>query len=109
LIKKLLLFIIIFHIQFASATEILIPNNTILRPLAQVKKSVIFKNETIYLKGFIGPGTIEVYSIIGNKITELVSQELIDFQFTHPFKSGNMYIIRVVTQNDVSTFKIVTP
>ena len=54
-------------------------------------------NEELYVTGFSGSGTIEIYSIIGNKINEIKVKDLQDFKMSVPLEKGNMYIIRVLT------------
>ena len=105
--KKLLLFIIPLSFYIASATKIISPNITIFNIATQEPKNVFYNNGNLYLKGFKGPGVIEIYSIIGNKITNKNVRELDVFTFTYPLDSGNMYIIRVVTGKEVTTFKVV--
>ena len=66
-----------------------------------------YNNGSIYLKGFDGQGIVEIYSIIGNKIYAFELQNLNDIAISYPLKSGNMYIIRVITTKKAETFKIV--
>ena len=73
----------------------------------QVYKLVLYNNGSIYLKGFDGQGIVEIYSIIGNKIYAFELQNLNDIALSYPLKSGNMYIIRVITTKKAETFKIV--
>ena len=105
--KKLFLFILSLNIFIANARAITYPKITIFKTTTQEDKNVFYSNGNIYLKGFQGPGAIEVYSIIGNKITEVNTQDLYSFQFLIELESRNMYIIRVVSSNEVKTFKIV--
>ncbi|MBF11936.1 MAG: hypothetical protein CMC63_07025 [Flavobacteriaceae bacterium] len=107
--KKLYLFILSLNIFIANASAITYPKITIFKTTTQEDKNVFYSNGSIYLKGFQGPGVIEVYSIIGNKITEVDTQDLYSFQFLIELESGNMYIIRVISSNEVRTFKIVAP
>ena len=109
LIKELLLFILLFTTNIALASALPTPNITTNTTATQTQKKVFYSNSSIYLKGFTGPGNIEIYSIIGNKITEVEAQDLADFQFNYALDSGNMYIIRVSTNNKVTTFKVVAP
>ena len=108
MIRKLLLFILLFSFSIASAKEF--PNSKITTfiPLIQTDKNVSYNNGNIYLEGFNGPGSIEIYSIIGNKISEINIKELDNFNFMIQLESRNMYIIRVISQNEVKTFKIIT-
>ena len=105
--KKPLLFTLVFSFVAVQATDFPISNITTFKKATQVEKNVFFKEGVLYLKGFEGPGSIEIYSIIGNKISETKTQELYSFQFSFPLELGNMYIIRVITQGTVSTFKVV--
>ena len=107
MIKKLHLFIFLFTSTIALATVFPTPNITTITIATQTQKTVFYTEGSIYLKGFFGPGKIEIYSIIGNKITEIETQELNDFQFNYALDTGNMYIIRVNTTNGVATFKVV--
>ncbi len=107
MVKKLLLYINLLYYPIASATELPPPKITTISISTQIQKSVFYKNGNIHFVGFTGKGIIEVYSIIGNKITEVNSNDLNDFIFSFPLKLGNMYIIRILTNRDVITFKIV--
>ena len=108
MIRKLLLFILLITINIASATTLLCSNITTFIPVIQTDKNVSYNNGKIYLNGFSGSGSIEIYSIIGNKIKEISVTELSDFNFMVQLGSRNMYIIRVLSLNEVKTFKIIT-
>ena len=73
-----------------------------------VDKKVYYQDGFLYVEGFIGPGKIEVYTILGEKITDISSSEL--SKFKHPFylKKANMYIIRVMKNEFIETFKIIS-
>jgi hypothetical protein len=75
--------------------------------LTQDKQNVLYETGSLFFNGFTGNGIIEVYSIIGNKIT---SERVLDFrQYEYPvsLELGNMYIIRVIIDSKVKTFKII--
>ena len=108
MIRKLLLFILLTNSIIASASPLSHSNITTIRPLLQTEKNVSYNNGNIYLNGFSGSGSIEIYSIIGNKISEINVKQLSDFSFMIQLDSRNMYIIRVISENDVKTFKIIT-
>ena len=108
MIRKLLLFILLTSFNIASAKSPFDFNITTFIPLIQTVKSVSYNNGNIYLNGFSGPGSIEIYSIIGNKISEINVKELDNFNFMIQLESRNMYIIRVISLNEVKTFKIIT-
>ena len=105
--KKLFFFILLLNIQFASAADLLSSNITTFDTATQEQKSVFYNNGNLHIKGFKGQGLIEIYSIIGNKITDLRVQQLDGFQIQYPLKQGNMYIIRIQTKVDIITFKVV--
>ncbi len=107
MIRKLLFLILYLNIPIAFA-KVLPHNNILLNNFStQLEKIVFYKNDNIYIKGFNGPGKIEIYSIIGNKIKDIEIRELENFILPYHLNSGNMYIIRVITMKKVETFKIV--
>ena len=108
MIRKLLLFMLLTNFSIASASHLFHSNITTFRPLLQTDKNVSYYNGTIYLNGFSGAGSIEIYTIIGNKINEISVEELSNFSFMIQLDSRKMYIIRVISINDVKTFKIIT-
>ena len=107
MIRKLLFLILFLNIVIAFATVSTSSNFSKNFFSTQVDKLVLYKNGNILFKGFDGPGIIEIYSIIGNKISTFEIQNLNDVKISFPLKSGNMYIIRVVTVKKAETFKIV--
>ena len=64
--KKLYLFIISINIFIAHANELTKPKITIFKTPTHEQKNVSYNNGSIFLKGFDGPGSIEVYSIMAN-------------------------------------------
>ena len=109
MVKKLLLFILLVSFSIAFATEIPSPNITIFDNSTQIQKIVFYNNGNLNLKGFNGPGSIEIYSIIGYKISDTIVQELANIQLSYSLETRSMYIIRVITEKEVETFKIITP
>ena len=107
MVKKLRLYIALFYYTIASAREIPPPKITTISTATQIQKSVFYKNGIIHIVGFEGFGIVEVYSIIGNKITEINSNDLEGFIFPYQLELGNMYIIRILSNRNVITFKIV--
>ncbi len=73
----------------------------------QNKPIVLYKNGFLYIKDINGSGKIEVYTIIGNKILTTNIQNFQDSKIPVLLKNQNMYIIRIETQNQVYTIKIV--
>ncbi|MDA7699291.1 T9SS type A sorting domain-containing protein, partial [Flavobacteriaceae bacterium] len=93
--------------NFAFATfEHLSP--LITKVVFQDPTVVLHRDGYLYFNGFEGPGQIEIYSIIGNKIFETSTQDLFQFKLISPLESGNMYIIRVNSNGIIKTFKIVS-
>ena len=107
MIRKLLFLILFLNITIALATDPPYSNFSKKFFSTQVDKLVLYDNGSIYLKGFEGQGIVEIYSIIGNKIYAFELQNLNDIALSYPLKSGNMYIIRVITTKKAETFKIV--
>lgn len=107
MIKKLILFFIFFStdLVFASS-ETTTPLS--IQTILQEQPLVYYQAGFLYFEGFEGPGFIEVYSIIGNKISEISTQELIQFKLSTSLESGHMYIIRVNSNKETKTFKIIT-
>lgn len=106
MIKKLILFFIFFStdLVFASS-ETTTPLS--IQTILQEQPLVYYQAGFLYFEGFEGPGFIEVYSIIGNKISEISTQELIQFKLSTSLESGHMYIIRVNSNKETKTFKII--
>ena len=102
MLKKLHL-IFLFFSFFAFATTSTLSDIDEL----QVNQIVIYKAGNLLINGFNGPGEIEIYSIIGNKINSTYTQELFQFNFSLSLESGNMFIVRVISGNKVKTFKII--
>ncbi len=105
--KKLIFFILLLTLQSASAADIITSNITTFNTATQEQKNVFYNNGNLHIKGFKGQGLVEIYSIIGNKITDLKVQQLDSFQFQYPLKDGNMYIIRIHTKAEIVTFKVI--
>ena len=106
MIKKLLVFFILLYSNaLFSISSIESDYHRI--EISQEKSVVIFRNGNLYFKGFTGQGSFQIYSIIGNKISEMNVQNFSQFQFNTSFKMGNMYIIRVVIKGKARTFKII--
>ena len=107
MIRKLLFFFLFLNITIALASSIPFSNFSTKIFSTQIDKLVLYNNGVIYLKGFEGLGIVEIYSIIGNKIYAFELQNLNEIELSYPLKSGNMYIIRVITTKKAETFKIV--
>ena len=68
---------------------------------------VLDRDGYINFNGFEGPGQIEIYSIIGNKIIETLIQDMFQYKLMSPLELGHMYIIRVTSNGKTKTFKLV--
>ena len=106
MIKKLLVF---FILLYSKAVFSIPPLQSVVNTIEinQDKAVVIFRDGFLYFKGFIGQGSFQIYSIIGNKIYEMDVQNFSQFQFNTSLEMGNMYIIRVIIENKSKTFKII--
>ena len=78
-----------------------------LNPVFQESKSIFYKLGVLSLRGFFGKGSVQIYSIIGNKISDIETQELSGFNLQIDLRKNNMYIIRVLNNSDIKTFKII--
>ena len=106
MIKKLLVFFILLYSEaiFSIPPESS-ANYTI--EVTQDQTAVIFRDGSLYFKGFIGQGRFQIYSIIGNKISEMDVQNFSQFKINASLEMGNMYIIRVIIKGKSKTFKII--
>ena len=84
-------------------------SSPLIKTTSQQSPKAAYQDQQLHLLGVEGPGVIEVYSIIGNKIKEINVQELDNFKSYLELDSGNMYVIRVTVSKKVYTLKIVTP
>lgn len=103
-----LFFLALISLSFTIVNANLNSSPLISTTFQQTPKAA-YQDQQLHLLGVEGPGVIEVYSIIGNKIKEIKVQELDNFKSYLELDSGNMYIIRVTVSNKVYTLKIVTP
>ena len=103
-----LFFLALISLSFTNVNANLNSSPLIPTTFQQTPKAA-YQDQQLHLLGVEGPGVIEVYSIIGNKIKEIKVQELDNFKSYLELDSGNMYIVRVTESNEVYTLKIVTP
>jgi len=96
----LLFFSLTANFSFAS-------NESVLFEASIQNSTVIYKNNFLFIQGLIGKGKVEVYSIIGNKVSEHIVVDLSNAKVPVYLETGNMYIVRVYYQeNIIKTFKI---
>ncbi len=104
--RLILLFILL--VTFSRATlahqKIFSPN---LTPVFQESKSIYYKLGILSIRGFMGKGSVQLYSIIGNKITDIEVQDLSEFNLQIDLRKNNMYVIRVINNSKIKTFKII--
>jgi hypothetical protein len=105
LIKKLFL-IALISLSFTPVNATTTSSSLLFTPIQQTPKAA-YQDQHLLLFGVEGPGVVEIYSIIGNKIKEIKVQELANFKSYLELDSGNMYIIRVTVSNQVHTLKLV--
>jgi hypothetical protein len=68
---------------------------------------LFYSNGQIQIDGLTGIGSIHIYSIIGNEIARFNNQPLSDFKKPITLESGNMYIVRIETDRNVKTYKLI--
>ena len=106
MIKKLLVFFILLYSDALFSIPSLESDYHKIE-ISQEKGVVIYRDGNLYFRGFAGQGSFQIYSIIGNKISEMNVQNFSQFQFNTSLETGNMYIIRVVIKGKARTFKII--
>ena len=104
--RLILLFILLITFSRASLAhqKLFSPN---LNSVFQESKSIYYKLGVLSIRGFIGKGSVQLYSIIGNKITDIEVQDLSDFNLQIDLRKNNMYVIRVINNSEIKTFKII--
>ena len=104
---KNLIFFLIFCLAFNSLRAV---NYTppITLPLYQEKPTAALKNQQLLLSGLSGPGLLEIYSIIGNKIKEIKIQELGNLKLYLELETKKMYILRISSSTGIHTLKIIS-
>ena len=103
-----LILLFIFFLSFSRAYSAhKKPLSSNLSSVFQETKSVFYKLGTLSIKGFFGKGSVQIYSIIGNKISDTKVQDLSEFNLQINLRKNNMYIIRVFSNSDIKTFKII--
>ena len=104
--RLILLFILLITFSRASLAhqKFFSPN---LNPVFQESKSIYYKLGVLSIRGFIGKGSVQLYSIIGNKITDVEVQDLSEFNLQIDLRKKNMYVIRVINKSEIKTFKII--
>ncbi len=103
-----LILLFIFFLSFPRAYSAhKNPSSLNLSSVFQETKSIFYKLGNLSIKGFFGKGSVQIYSIIGNKISDTKVQDLSEFNLQIDLRKNNMYIIRVLSNSDIKTFKII--
>jgi len=103
-----LILLFIFFLSFPRAYSAhKKPSSPNLSSVFQETKSIFYKLGTLSIKGFFGKGSVQIYSIIGNKIRDVEVQNLSEFNLQIDLRKNNMYVIRVINNSDINTFKII--
>ena len=68
---------------------------------------LFYSNGQIQIDGLMGTGSIQIYSIIGNEIARFSNETLANFKKPVTLESGNMYIVRIETETNVKTYKLI--
>ncbi len=104
--RLILLFILfISFLRASSPYKQFLSSN--LNSILQETKSIFYKLGTLSIKGFTGKGSVQIYSIIGNKISDIKVQNLSEFNLQIDLRKNNMYVIRVFNNSEINTFKII--
>lgn len=90
-----------------SAPKISQNSRSISQISTQEVVSLLYENQTLYIDGLTGLGMVKIYTIIGNEIASYDNVNLSDFRTSIALESKTMYIVRVITNNEVKTFKLV--
>lgn len=100
----------IFIFSFVGSTPLAANTKLESTVPTPTENQVVYKNSSLYLHNFEGTGTVEVYTIIGNKVAEFQQQDLYKAQYAVTLQSGNLYIVRVITSaGKIFTFKVLVP
>ena len=68
---------------------------------------LFYSNGQIQIDGLMGTGSLQIYSIIGNEIARFSNETLANFKKPIGLESGNMYIVRIETETNVKTYKLI--
>jgi hypothetical protein len=68
---------------------------------------LFYSNGQIQIDGLMGTGSIQIYSIIGNEIARFSNESLANFKKPVALESGNMYIVRIETETNFKTYKLI--
>tara|TARA_B100000767_G_C19744849_1_gene527968 strand:- start:1330 stop:1662 length:333 start_codon:yes stop_codon:yes gene_type:complete len=106
--KSTLLFVLTLFLATSKAYTIspplLLPVNYNLN---QDIVKLFYSNGEFQIDGLTGIGSIQIYSIIGNEVLRFNSESLDEFKKSIPLEPGNMYIVRIITETNVKTYKII--
>ena len=105
-IRLFIFILIIFTLTIVKAYPT--PSSTSYNSTQEIPKAAYYQ-QNLHITGLQGSGIIEIYSIIGNKISEIKVQELYSFKIYLNLESRKMYIIRVKKYENIYTFKIIAP
>jgi len=104
-VYSLLLFLLLAFPKVHSNST---PINSSVNPISsQDIVKLFYSNEQIQIDGLMGTGSIQIYSIIGNEIARFSNETLANFKKPIGLESGNMYIVRIETQTNVKTYKLI--
>ena len=104
-VYSLLLFLLL---AFPKAYSNSSPINSSTDPISsQDIVKLFYSNGQIQIDGLMGTGSIQIYSIIGNEIARFSNETLANFKKPIGLESGNMYIVRIETETNVKTYKLI--
>lgn len=96
------------YFNFLISLSILINENNI-NYKAQENEKIVYEDGQIKIIGFSGTGKIEVYTIIGNQISNIKVRELKSYIFNLEIPPSNIYILRIYNNDIYKSFKFTVP
>lgn len=102
---SLLLILLLAFLKVYSNSPPLISSASSISTQDIVK--LFYSNGQIQIDGLMGTGSIQIYSIIGNEIARFSNESLANFKKPVALESGNMYIVRIETETNVKTYKLI--
>ena len=104
-VYSLLLFLLLAFPKVYSNSS---PKNSSVNPISsQDIVKLFYSNEQIQIDGLMGTGSIQIYSIIGNEIARFSNETLANFKKPIGLESGKMYIVRIESETNIKTYKLI--
>lgn len=103
-------FLFMLSLLLASSKAYAIPSPLVPADYTNLNQDIVklfYSNGEIQIDGLTGKGSVQIYSIIGNEILRFNSETLENFKKYISLESGSMYIVRVETEMNVKTYKLI--